>query len=107
MGGRQRDQQKEKRLGVDDAAKVSPPIGLSYPQVASSYTVGDAVYLRPVFESGEEARFMVQPALPKGLLLDTRTGVIKGTLIVGAPESTYTVSAKNKSGECETTFTFS
>lgn len=51
--------------------------------------------------------FTVNPSLPEGMVLDSQSGMITGTLTsVEAQDTVYTVTATNSLGSTSTTFTF-
>jgi hypothetical protein len=54
--------------------------------------VGEAIVLTPAV-SGTVGLYSVRPALPQGLSIDERSGVISGTPAKASPPATYVVSA--------------
>jgi DNA-binding beta-propeller fold protein YncE len=78
-----------------------------------NYSISTAVYTKgvaitpdsPAVNGGTVAGYSIVPALPAGLLLDPRTGVISGTPSVVSAKSTYMVTASGMSGSSSTTLT--
>jgi hypothetical protein len=56
--------------------------------------------------SGRVGEYSVAPALPSGITIDSTTGEIKGFPTNATPATTYTVKAKNGTGECTAPVTF-
>ncbi|OIR00601.1 FG-GAP repeat protein [mine drainage metagenome] len=75
-----------------------PPISLSYitPNIYKKDSV--IIPLYPTISGGVVTSYSVGPALPAGLSLDTRTGVISGTPTVLSGATNYTVTASNIAG---------
>lgn len=73
---------------------------------ALTYSTNPAVYTweqtiapnTPSNSGGVPTAYSVSPPLPRGLILDAKTGVISGTPFQGTPEATYTVTAANVTG---------
>jgi 6-phosphogluconolactonase (cycloisomerase 2 family) len=85
----------------------TPPQALSYPALGSvPETCLALAELVPSVAGGAPTRFRVSPALPAGLVLDSLTGVLRGTPQQSAPERTYTISASNSAGETSAQVTF-
>lgn len=59
-----------------------------------------------VDEGKSEVEFSISPALPAGLTLNTRTGVISGTPTVDSPYTTYQVTIKNPQGSTTAAVSF-
>jgi alpha-tubulin suppressor-like RCC1 family protein len=72
------------------------PVSLEYPSASRSYTVGQASSaFVPEFVGREkfiELAFTIDPALPLGLVLDSRTGLISGVALQPSASQSYTVS---------------
>lgn len=85
---------------VQIAVAVAPaePSGLAYPQTTISTYVGREITPDLPATAGAVTSWRVDPALPPGLRLDGRTGVIYGTPTAAAPEATYTITGANVSG---------
>ena len=65
-------------LGCKDVATA--PTALSYGTSSAVYTVGTAIAANtPTHSGGDITSYAVSPALPAGLSLDAKTGVISGT----------------------------
>jgi alpha-tubulin suppressor-like RCC1 family protein len=86
------------RAAIDVAVNDVPPSDLTYSQNPALYRVGLAHSLSPTHAGGAVTRYSVQPALPAGIALDPRTGVIDGTATAPAPQATYLVTAYNSGG---------
>lgn len=82
-------------LTVTDA----PPSGLAYGMPKGTYTKGVPIAPNaPTSAGGAVAGYSVSPALPAGLALDPKTGVISGTPSAVVARFTYTVTASNGGG---------
>ena len=76
----------------------NPPSGLTYPSFPT-YTKGSAIVsIPPASIRGSEMRYVASPRLPKGLYLNSTTGVISGTPTEVAATSLYTITATNADG---------
>lgn len=85
----------------------TPPQSLSYPALAEVPETCLALdELVPSVAGGAPTRFRVSPALPTGLVLDSVTGVLRGTPQQSAPTRVYTISASNSAGETSAQVTF-
>eukprot|EP00928_Gymnodinium_smaydae_P079999 TRINITY_DN63808_c0_g1_i1.p1 TRINITY_DN63808_c0_g1~~TRINITY_DN63808_c0_g1_i1.p1 ORF type:complete len:1148 (-),score=258.39 TRINITY_DN63808_c0_g1_i1:85-3348(-) len=87
------------------AVTRAPPTKLTYPEVVEVYAAGRAVELNPSMD-GEVDEFSVTPALPSGLSLDPKSGVISGTPPGGTPEASYVVTASNEVGQTSVSLKF-
>jgi len=76
-----------------------PPQDLAYPGVDDHYGTGETINITPQFR-GAATKFTVEPALPMGLNLDEKTGIISGHPEALAPDTTYVVSCTNPLGGC-------
>jgi gliding motility-associated-like protein len=77
---------------------ATAPVNLSYP-TPNTFIVGNAITdLNPTVTGGSVNDFNISPALPAGLSLNTRTGVISGTPAATSQETTYTITATNSGG---------
>ena len=75
------------------------PCNLAYSAPVATYTVNDAIATNfPSFACGAPDTFVVNPALPNGLLLNPNTGTISGTPTIEAATVDYTVTASNATG---------
>ena len=79
------------------------PTSLAYSDTAPQYLVGIPIQSNtPSSGGGAIERYSVTPALPFGLSLDTRTGMITGTPARVSPVGTYSVTASNSAGSVQT-----
>lgn len=84
-----------RRLGVPEVA----PASLAYATPQALYVTGEAITANaPVVTGGTPSAFSVAPALPAGLVLDPRTGVLSGTPTALQRQASYTVTARNSAG---------
>jgi hypothetical protein len=84
-------------LGCKDVAVA--PTALSYSSNPAVYDVGVAIPANSPMHSGSAIdAYAVSPALPGGLSLDTKSGVISGTPTAAAAVASYTVTATNSAG---------
>lgn len=74
------------------------PAQLAYAENPASYTVGLSLENTPTSRGGAIASYSVSPALPPGLTLDVRTGLISGTPTYPTGRAEYTVTGANGSG---------
>jgi hypothetical protein len=82
-------------VAVDDLA----PVNLVYATAVAAYTVGLPIASNtPTHGGGAVLSYAIVPALPQGLSLDARSGVISGTPAAITPASTYIVTAANSGG---------
>ncbi|SEB26041.1 kelch repeat-containing protein [Variovorax sp. YR216] len=82
---------------------TSPPAGLHYERNAVVYTLGRQITPNvPSSSGGQILRYVVRPALPDGLQIDTTTGVISGTPKVVAAPTRYAVTGINFVGSVTT-----
>lgn len=65
---------------------------------------GQLTEIQANLTEGNSIGFSISPALPMGLVLDTRTGVISGSPSVRTSMKTYTISATNLIGKSEYVF---
>jgi hypothetical protein len=73
------------------------PNSLSYSS-PNTFTVGSVIVALNPSISGTVTGYLVSPALPVGLSLDTASGVISGTPTDVTSTATYTVTAENSGG---------
>jgi alpha-tubulin suppressor-like RCC1 family protein len=87
-------------LGVDDI----PPSGLTYATNPAAYPIWRPIVSNaPSNGGGAVVSWAVSPALPSGLSIDSRSGIISGTPTAIAPLSSYTVTATNSGGSTSAT----
>merc|ERR1712048_142437 len=80
-----------------------PPRDLKYsPQ--TPYNVNQPVLLVPDTTNCVSCAYTITPNLPDGLSIEPDTGTIAGTPTAETAEQTYTVTAKNDSGETSAAF---
>jgi alpha-tubulin suppressor-like RCC1 family protein len=82
-------------ITVNDAA----PSSLAYSANQALYTKGVVIATNtPSSTGGAVLSYSVSPALPRGLIFNTSTGVISGTPTEIAAQATYAVTAANSGG---------
>eukprot|EP00927_Polykrikos_kofoidii_P078364 TRINITY_DN75197_c0_g1_i1.p1 TRINITY_DN75197_c0_g1~~TRINITY_DN75197_c0_g1_i1.p1 ORF type:complete len:1133 (-),score=231.80 TRINITY_DN75197_c0_g1_i1:260-3658(-) len=80
--------------------KRPPPSVFTYKGFKPRFNPGERVNLK--LEAEPEAdTYVIEPALPKGLMINSATGAITGHLAAGlsTPLTTYAITATNESGE--------
>lgn len=78
---------------------ITAPTNLTYSSNPATYQKDTAIVANtPSHGGGVVETYSVSPALPAGLTLDTKSGVITGTPTVGAATTSYTVKATNTAG---------
>jgi hypothetical protein len=82
---------------------TEPPSHLSYPSPAKG-TVGAALTPLSPSIAGTVEHYSVTPALPAGVILDNRSGLITGTPSVARTLAPYTITASSQAGN--TSFIF-
>merc|ERR1719253_2171138 len=88
------------------AVLAPPPKSLSYPEATANLSLGEVVEWEPRIEGGACTSFAVEPALPSGLELNPKTGVISGSPTGVTERATYTVTAKNAKGAASAALSF-
>lgn len=84
------------------ADNVAPPSALAFTHTPARYGFRNRVRPNKAAVAGTPPfKFSVMPPLPKGLLLDADEGTIYGVPLECAPMLTYTVTARNASGETQ------
>jgi Putative Ig domain len=86
--------------GGGGGSSMAAPSDLHY-SGATSFTIGASIVPLTPAVSGTVTGYAVSPALPKGLTLDTGTGVISGTPTAITAKASYTVTASNAGGSTE------
>ena len=82
-------------IAVNDIA----PSALTYSSNPATYTTGSAITINtPTISGGALVSYVVSPALPAGLTLNSSTGVISGTPTTLTAASNYTITATNTGG---------
>ncbi len=80
-------------------AAVIPPANLTYAKNPATFTVAVAATPdAPSSTGGAPTAYAVTPALPAGLSLNAKSGVISGTPTAVAAAAKYTVTASNSAG---------
>jgi len=84
------------RLQIEVKATVVAPDTLDYLDSSIIYVTGMAITPNtPIASGGEITQYSVSPALPAGLVLDPRTGIITGTPTTVTPPAVFTVTGSN------------
>lgn len=92
------------RVEIEVRQTPAAPLGLSYRDLAPTYTVGEAITPNtPSASGGPITGYSIAPALPAGLLFDASTGVISGTPSATAAAADYVVTGSNASGSATVT----
>jgi len=82
------------------------PTGLSYGTNPAVYTVGTAIPINsPTHGGGSPDSYSISPALPDGLVLDSKSGAIAGTPTTPSAATSYTVTATNSAGSTTASLT--
>ncbi|MGF6597258.1 N-acetylneuraminic acid mutarotase [Paraburkholderia sp. GAS448] len=88
----------------DEESSSSPPVqrirpfALRYADGSVVYAVGQPIIPNDPSVRGQVVSYSVEPALPPGLALDPRTGVIGGTPTAPSVATIYVVTASNSQG---------
>ncbi len=91
--------------GIGNASNFSNPAGIAMDAQGNLYIADNSNNLiRKISTFGYS---QITPVLPSGLTFEATTGIIKGTPLHANNNTTYTVSAYNKSGSSTATFSIS
>ena len=91
------------RLQFEVKATVVAPDTLDYLDSSIIYVTGMAITPNtPITSGGEITQYSVSPALPAGLVLDPRTGIITGTPTAATPPAIFTVTGSNSADSIDT-----
>lgn len=86
-------------LGLGCKTAATAPTSLSYSTNPAVYIIGTAIPANtPTHSGGDIDSYSVSPALPAGLSLDPKSGVISGTPTTATAAASYTVTATNAAG---------
>jgi hypothetical protein len=85
--------------------ELLPPADLRYPGIDDVYNVGETVGVDPEIDGGAD-KWVVEPALPVGMMLDEKTGRLHGVPTNTVEEKAYTVTASNSAGSTTAELTF-
>eukprot|EP00929_Paragymnodinium_shiwhaense_P037631 TRINITY_DN20012_c0_g2_i1.p1 TRINITY_DN20012_c0_g2~~TRINITY_DN20012_c0_g2_i1.p1 ORF type:complete len:1125 (-),score=293.13 TRINITY_DN20012_c0_g2_i1:277-3651(-) len=96
----------ETRVELSFVVKRAPPSKLAYPVVQSEYPLHRTMTINPTVE-GLVDEFTLDKALPEGVAMDPRTGIITGTPVKTTEATMYKVTAVNESGASSTELSFS
>lgn len=80
--------------------KVGDDEGVATPTSRETFYTGEPLRLSPKY-LGVADNFVVEPALPAGLVMDQQTGEIRGIPTAITPQVTYKVTASNDMGKCD------
>lgn len=93
-------------LGLGCKTVATVPTGLSYSSNVAIYTVGTAISANtPTHSGGDIDAYTVSPALPAGLSLDAKSGIISGTPTAATAAASYTVTGTNAAGSTTASLT--
>ncbi len=93
-------------LPEDAGPVVSPPAELTYSANPAIFTVGQSIAEDlPSSAGGAVSAYTVTPELPRGLSIDSTTGIISGTPEAVTAEAMYLVTATNQGGASSVTLT--
>lgn len=84
-------------------SKAKPPSGLGFSVSEAVYLLGVSIEPLVPTVKGKVATWSVAPALPAGLALHAKTGVLSGTPAETSIDTEYTVTASNGKGDATTT----
>lgn len=88
---------------TDPHVVLEAPSSLSYATNPATYLLGQVISSNlPSSAGGDVTAYAVVPALPAGLAMDRKTGIITGTPLVKTPTGTYKVTASNSMGSTAT-----
>jgi uncharacterized protein (DUF1800 family) len=88
-------------------APLPAPTGLAYGVTDATFEDEEPIVADyPTTFMPPLTTFSVDPALPAGIVLDARTGVVSGTPAGTAAATTYTITASNAAGSSQATIRF-
>ncbi|MBS0452762.1 MAG: putative Ig domain-containing protein [Proteobacteria bacterium] len=94
------------RVEIEVKDEVVPPDGLDYLDRSVIYPVNAFITPNtPVSTGGEITQYSVSPALPAGLAIDPKTGVITGTPTEVTAPAVYTVTGANSADSVQALLT--
>lgn len=120
----------EVSVSIGFGVKMAAPEAIVYAEAQTSYSQGFVIYLVPEVTLATDKQsaswlrvrslmlkrlhvaaqlkmnFSVEPALPSGIVLSAKTGVITGKSDVPVSEANYTVTVSNESGKASVNLTF-
>jgi hypothetical protein len=91
-------------MAFGNVATVAPSISISNPAISMSVFSSSTNSYSLTNIGGEVVSFSISPALPRGLTLDTATGLITGIPLVAIPTTIETITATNAAGSSTATF---
>ncbi len=94
------------RFRLPLSVRLAPPTALSY-VTPPPFVLGVAIAPLSPSVTGRVSSYSVSPALPAGLQLSRRTGVISGTPTVASAPASYVVKASNAAGSTSFALTLS
>lgn len=101
-----KNEEGQAQTTITFAVARAPPKNLGYPEAQPVYAKARPVQIFPTVE-GDVNEFKIEPALPAGLELDPKTGIISGIPTSTVDETPYVITAENETGSITKTLPLS